>query len=110
MPIVQASDLRYLIFGGGGGRGWAHIGAIRELEAARQVQSLVPWDSAPRSAGSNSAKPPAPRSAIEGVAGASVGAFVALCVALGASAKEIAAFARMKFARNRLTLVSDQHI
>jgi predicted acylesterase/phospholipase RssA len=82
MSIIKPEDVRHLVFGGGGGRGWAHIGAIQYLET-RIGKPLVTLDD--RASGR-----------IEGVAGASIGAFVAMCVALGATASQIRDFASVR--------------
>jgi predicted acylesterase/phospholipase RssA len=81
MAIVRPNDVRHLVFGGGGGRGWAHIGAVQAMEKLTNAPVV--------------AKRKGASAHIDGVAGASIGALVAMGVALGATAAQIARYARL---------------
>ncbi|MGY4856863.1 patatin-like phospholipase family protein [Cryobacterium sp. AP23] len=83
--IAAPAEVRYLVFGGGGGRGWAHIGAIKKLERLTRAPLVQPTrvSIGPRRDFPLPNQPPG--SGIRGCAGASIGAFIAMCVALGAT-------------------------
>jgi predicted acylesterase/phospholipase RssA len=75
---LRVEDVKHLAFEGGGGKGFAYLGALAALENLGIL---------PVSAGS-----PMPRSQIEAVSGASAGAITALCVSLGWTSQQILSF------------------
>jgi predicted acylesterase/phospholipase RssA len=69
--IIPVDRVEYLVFSGGGGKGFVHIGGVQAIEGLLGVSSL--WDA----------------KAMKGFAGASAGALLAMMLALGYSAREI---------------------
>jgi predicted acylesterase/phospholipase RssA len=69
--VIPVDRVEYLVFSGGGGKGFVHIGGVQAIEGLLGVSSL--WDA----------------KAMKGFAGASAGALLAMMLALGYSAREI---------------------
>jgi predicted acylesterase/phospholipase RssA len=69
--IVPVDRVEYLVFSGGGGKGFVHIGGVQAIESLLGVSSL--WHA----------------KAMKGFAGASAGALLAMMLALGYSSREI---------------------
>lgn len=70
MPKVKPADVKYLSFEGGGGKGVAYLGAIRELEARKIL-------------------PLGKQTQVKGMSGSSAGAMTAVLLAMGADAKAL---------------------
>jgi len=90
---LRLSNVKYLVFEGGGGKGYAYLGAIQALEelikdsSEDEIRPIIENDS-------NSASiinPPKLRKYfdIKGIAGTSAGAITALMLALGLTSEEI---------------------
>jgi predicted acylesterase/phospholipase RssA len=73
--MIVPSDIKYLVFSGGGINGYAHIGCWRCLEEVWQAHGLRL------------------SRCVQGAAGASVGSIIALAVILGYSSHELESFA-----------------
>lgn len=71
MPKVKSKDVKYLSFEGGGGKGVAYLGAIRELEQRKVL-------------------PLGAQTQVKGMSGSSAGAITAVLLAMGADSAKLA--------------------
>ena len=76
---LRKEQIYYLVFEGGGGKGFAYLGAIHALEE----QGILQYHIHPKT------KKPMLESQIKGIGGASAGAITALLLSIGYSAKEL---------------------
>lgn len=76
---VRSTEVHYLSFEGGGGKGFVYAGALAALEA-RQILTFT---------GSGQSKRLNPQGQIKGVSGSSAGAMTAFLVSIGYSAQDI---------------------
>lgn len=77
---IRAEDVKYLVFEGGGGKGFAFVGAVEELERRGIIENAL---------SATTTRPAEVVSRPVGVAGSSAGAITALMIAMGMTASEI---------------------
>jgi len=79
---MKYTDVKYIAFEGGGGKGIVYLGAVRALEAGGKLPLSKAMRDLPTS------------NILDGIAGASAGAITAYFLALGMSAEDVAARAK----------------
>ena len=86
---LMPSDVKYLVFEGGGGKGFAYLGALRALQGLKVLNYVKPDPKQPATADGKRHSRLDFRS-LRGVGGASAGAITAFLLSLGFTLQELA--------------------
>jgi predicted acylesterase/phospholipase RssA len=86
---LKPREVKYLVFEGGGGKGFAYLGALRALQDKNILKFIAPDKSQPASAdGSRHSR--LDFTSLRGIGGASAGAITAFLLSIGYTTTELA--------------------
>jgi NTE family protein len=92
---LKPSEVKYLVFEGGGGKGFAYLGALYALKDNKVLRYLNPSSSSPPTADGNQHSQIDYRY-IHGIGGASAGAITALLLSIGYTPQELETLMKQK--------------